>query len=69
MSEGGFLLVTRERKNSDAPRAHFFGASPRHCASRGDGPSFFCKYFALIFDNHLRAKQAIERARAINFVE
>jgi hypothetical protein len=69
MSEGGFLLVTREGKIWNAPQARIISAGERHCSPRGDGPRILCKYKVQIFGNHVRAKQRIERARAINFVK
>jgi hypothetical protein len=44
MSEGGFLLVTREGKIWKARRARIIGAGERHCSSRGDGPRVLYKY-------------------------
>ena len=44
MSEGGFLLVTREGKIWKAPRARIIGAGERHCSSHGDGPGVLYKY-------------------------
>ena len=44
MSEGGFLLVTREGKIWKAPRARIIGAGEPDCSSRGDGPRVLYKY-------------------------
>jgi hypothetical protein len=44
MSEGGFLLVTREGKIWKAPRAQIIGAGERQCFSRANGPGVLYKY-------------------------
>jgi hypothetical protein len=44
MSEGGFLLVTREGKIWKAPQARIISAGERQCSSPGDGPRALYKY-------------------------
>ncbi len=74
MSEGGFLLVTREGKIWNAPRAHIISAGERHCSSRGDGPRVPYKYRASLIN--IRCKYLVttfalnspSTTPAINFV-
>lgn len=44
MSEGGFLLVTREGKIWKAPRARIISAGEHDCFSRANGPRVLYKY-------------------------